>query len=561
MKRLFLIITIMIAFCLFACGDNKQPESEKEKENEVEEKEIRFDIDKSYNLTVGDTIDFNELLKDKLEDFVLSCESDILKIENNVLTALKKGEVEVTISASDKSETIKISIKEKPDFSCDDISIYVGETKNLDFTLKGCNINDVNVIANDSTVVVEKVDGAYQVTGNAVGDTKLIVSVGSLVKEIYVEVKEVAINVLNESLSVDVLDTLDLILDYPESMINSDDITLTISKEGYFTIDGLTVHPIKEGKSRVKIQAGDVKKTIEIQVTVDPIKIMTYLNQESALMIKTVKLYGSTIEEQSFMGSVSRYFFSDLNLIEDIIPIYDNPYIGQVATKEIVDYLDKKKNTTVNGAPRSGVKMTNILYITYHDTANANSGADARANANWMVNQYSVTTTARSWHYTVDANQVIHSVPDDEITFQGDTYEAYTTSIGIETCVNKGTNLDKVWHRMGKLCARLMIKYNIDVNHIKQHYDWMGKECPHTLRANGLYPYAISLVEGELLVRKYLRDYTITMESLNPEYLDNTGQIIKAPDSEIVVSYKVHITNESGYDQEVILSTKVGPLK
>ena len=353
---------------------------------------------------------------------------------------------------------------------------------------------------------------------------------------------------------------MDLVLEYPETMIKKEEITLTIVREGYFTIEGLKVIPIKEGKSKVKIQAGDIKKTIEIEVVVDPVKIFTMLNQEEVIMRKVVKLYGSTIEEQPFMGSVSRYFFADLNLEEDIIPIYDNPYIGQVATREIVDYLDKKKNTSVPGAPRTGVKMTEILYITYHDTANANAGADAQANANWMVNQYSVTTTARSWHYTVDANKVIHSVPDNEITFQGDTYEAYTTSIGIETCVNKGTNLDKVWHRMGKLCAQLMIKYNIDVNHIKQHYDWMGKECPHTLRANGLYPYAISLVEGELLVKKYLSGYTITMESLSPEYLDNSGQIIKAPSEEIEVSYKVHITNESGYDKEVTLTSKVKPL-
>ena len=403
-------------------------------------------------------------------------------------------------------------------------------------------------------------DNYFEITGNKPGETRIILTSGSETKEVTIQVNEVEIKVLNESLNVDVFETLELQLDYPESMIKKEDITYTISREGYFTIDNDVVYPIKEGKSRVKIQAGDIKKTIEINVTVDPIKIIQMLHQEEAIMKKAIKLYGGTVEEQPLMGSVSRYMFDDLNLVEDIIPIYDNPYIGEVATREIVDYLDKKKNTSVAGAPRTGVKMTSILYITYHDTANVNAGADARANANWMVNQYSVTTTARSWHYTVDAKQVIHSVPDNEITFQGDTYEAYTTSIGIETCVNKGTNLDKVWHRMGKLCAKLMVKYDIDVNHIKQHYDWMGKECPHTLRANGLYPYAISLVEGELIVKKYLNDYTLTFESLSPEYLDNTGQIIKAPSEEINVSYKVTITNESGYNESITLTTKVKPL-
>ena len=41
----------------------------------------------------------------------------------------------------------------------------------------------------------------------------------------------------------------------------------------------------------------------------------------------------------------------------------------------------------------------------------------------------------------------------------------------------------------------------------------------------------------------YLSNYTITFESLNPEYLNNTGQIIKAPNEEITVGYTVTIKN------------------
>ncbi len=555
MKRVFVLFIVL--FLLFMVGCNST-NNEKDKN---EEKDVFALIEKTYETIEGNKLDFNELFKGKLENFKLSSSSSNVAIENNVLTAISKGSAKVLVEVGDKSIEITIEIKEKKEIKCDDIEIYKTETRELNVELKGISFADLSVVANDTNISVEKKDGKIYVTGNTVGDSKVILSSGSVIKEVYVQIKEVAINVLNESLSVDILDTLDLILDYPKEIINDEDIEFTIVKEGIFTLEGRKVIPVAEGKSRIKIQAGDIKKTIEVIVTVDPVKIFTMLNQEEPIMLKTLKLYGTTIEEQPLLGSVSLYMFDDLNLIEDIIPIYDNPYVGEIATRNIINYLDKKKNTSVDGAPRSGVKMTSISYITYHDTANATSGADARANANWMVNTYSVTTTARSWHYTVDQKQVIHSIPDDEVTFQGDTYESYTTSIGIETCVNKGANMDKIWHRMGKLCAKLMMKYDIDVNHIKQHYDWMGKECPHTLRANGLYPYAISLVEAELMVRKHLKDYTFTFESLNPEYLDNTGQIIKAPDSEIVVSYKIHITNESGYDETVTLSSKVSPLK
>ncbi len=556
MKKFGLFLVLIILFMCFGC--EKEPNNN---ENGNEDKDVFKEITDTYEIRVGDTLDFNNLFSGKLDNFTLSTSSTTIKIENNVLTALEKGEANVVVSVGDKNKTLNITIKDKIEILCDDeLEMYVSETVDFKCFLKGCTIDDLEIrTPNDSVTVINK-DGNLRITGNIVGETKIILAALGYEKEVYVTVKDVKIEILNDSFTVDVLETLKLNIEYPKELFD-EEMTVTIAKPGIFTIENDTIYPISEGKSRVKFEIGDLKKTIEVTVTVDPVKIITLLHQDTALMKKSIKLYGGTIEEQPLMGSVSRYMFDDLNLVEDIIQIYDNPYVGQVATREIVDYLDKKKNTEVAGAPRSGVKMTGILYITYHDTANVNAGADARANANWMVNQYSVTTTARSWHYTVDTNQVIHSVPDDEVTFQGDTYEAYTTSIGIETCVNKGANLDKVWHRMGKLCALLMTKYNIDINHIKQHYDWMGKECPHTLRANGLYPYAISLVEAELIVRKYLKNYNLEFESLSPEYLDNHGQIIKAPDSEITVSYKVHITNSSGYDEEVTLSTIVTPLK
>ena len=553
MRKFGLILVLVLLFMCFGC--DKNPDDKKDNEKDVFE-----GVTDTFEIRVGDTLDFGNLFKGKIENFTLTTTSTIVKIENNVLTALEKGNAQVEVSIGVKNKTLNITIKEKVQIYCDDVEMYISETKELNYFLVGCTIDDLKIsIPNDSVTIVNK-DGNLRVTGNVIGETKIILSAFGYEKEVYVTVKDIKIEILNDSFTVDVLETLKLNIEYPKELFD-EEMTISIAKTGIFTIENDTIYPISEGKSRVKFEIGDIKKTIEVTVTVDPVKIITLLHQDEALMKKSIKLYGGTIEEQPLMGSVSRYMFDDLNLVEDIIPIYDNPYIGQVATREIVDYLDKKKNTEVPGAPRTGVKMTGILYITYHDTANVNAGADARANANWMVNQYSVTTTARSWHYTVDTNQVIHSVPDDEITFQGDTYEAYTTSIGIETCVNKGANLDKVWHRMGKLCALLMAKYNIDINHIKQHYDWMGKECPHTLRANGLYPYAISLVEAELIVRKYLKNYNLEFESLSPEYLDNHGQIIKAPDSEINVSYKVHITNNSGYDEEVTLTTKVTPLK
>ena len=523
-------------------------------------------VEGTYYLYVEDEFDILSLTVGKNPNVEVSDSNNCMEINGFLIKAVKEGSAVVTVEDGNIRLIINMVFLPKREIIASDIELFVGETKELKVEYPGFKYEDIIFTSpmGMQAITLTKENGKFYVKGNEVGTYKAILVTKGAVKEINVIVKKVVINVLNDNFTVDCLDTLKIELDYPKDLINKEDINYYLYKEGIIEIKDDTIIPIKEGKVKVRVQMKDDRDTstvFEVNVTIDPIKIIKILHQEEALMLKEIRLYADDYVTQSFMGSVSRYSFSDLNLVEQIIDIYDNPYIGQVATPEIVNYLDKKVNKSVPGAPRSGVKMTGINYITYHDTGNNAAGANAQANANWMKNPSSVDSTARSWHYTVDENQVIHSIPDDEITWQGDNYTAYTESIGIETCVNEGANMDKVWHRMGKLCAKLMYTYNIDINHIKQHYDWMGKDCPQTLRRNGLYQYALGFVEGELLVKKYLNGYKITFESLNPEYLDNNGQIIKAPLEEIEVGYKVTITNSNGYNESVTLYTKVSPLK
>ena len=324
------------------------------------------------------------------------------------------------------------------------------------------------------------------------------------------------------------------------------------------TVENGICYPNKIGKTRIKIYLEnhtDVSKSIIVNVTVDPVAIMKSFMLEEALMKKVIKTYGSTVMEQSLLGSVSKYYFGELNLIENIIPYSSEQYIGVVATEELLKQLDE------TGLVRSGIKQTKINYITYHDTANNTVGADAENHWRYLTGDYNRTTRARSWHYTVDDKRVIQNIPDDEVTWQGDHFIAYSQSIGIETCINYGINLDIVWHRMGKLCGKLMERHGLNMSSIKQHYDWNRKECPHTLRANNLYSYALAMIEAEWIVMKCLQGYTITFESLTPDYLSNDGQIKKAPEVNTIVSYRITITSAKGYNESFEGSCIVKPLE
>ena len=298
----------------------------------------------------------------------------------------------------------------------------------------------------------------------------------------------------------------------------------------------------------------DIYKSTTVTITVDPEKILNMLKREEVLMRKEVNTYGNTVMTQSVMGSVFKIYFGQLNLTVDYVPLSSDKYVGQVATPELIASLDEK------GLIRTGIKLEAIKYITYHDTGNNTKGAGALNNITYMKGDYNKSTRARSWHYTVDDTGVWQTIPDDEVSWQGDTYGSYATSIGIETCVNYGVNLDIVWHRMGKLCGGLLYAYNLDMSAVKQHYDWNQKNCPQTLRRNNLYGYAKEMIEAELLINKLLGGYSFSFKSLTPEFLDNTGQIIKNPTQTIEVEYEIRVTNKKGYDSTFTFKSTVNPL-
>ena len=542
MKKIF----ILFLFCIFFVGCNEIPEPQEE------EKTNYLDVlNAEYELFVGEELNLKNIISVDDEIKIESNSASIL-VEGKLVKAIEKGEASIIVRLLKEEKNVKIIVKEKADFEIKNMTLYLGEVKELEINIIKGDISKLQFECNNNNVKITD----RKVEGLKVGITEVTAKIEDVSYKFEITVKDWEIEILNESFDVDLFKTLELNIKYPS--VCEEPLKFIITKEDIIKIENNIIYPLQEGSTRVKVQLGDsddYSVTFTVKVYVDPLEIIKKLHNEEALMKKKIILYGETNVEQPLLGSVSRYMFGDLNLKKNIINIYENPYVGQIATKEIVAALDRK------GYPRSGVKMEKIMYITYHDTWNSSAGADAQANANWMINTASVTTSARSWHYTVDQNCVIQSIPDDEITWQGDHYDAYTKSIGIETCVNKGANMNIIWHRMGKLCAQLIKKYDLSINDIRQHYYWNGKDCPKTLRNNNLYSYAISLVEGELLYRMYLMNYDVSFESLNPEYLDNTGQIIKAPESEITVGYTVTIKNNKGYNESITLYTKVCPLK
>lgn len=133
-------------------------------------------------------------------------------------------------------------------------------------------------------------------------------------------------------------------------------------------------------------------------------------------------------------------------------------------------------------AARTGTKR-NIHYIVIHETDNKEASATAKAH-NEYIHSYGQTHKL-SWHYTVDEKEIYHHIPDRETAFHaGDFIKregGNRNGIGIELCVNQGSDFDVTLHNAAVLVAYLLDKYDLSIDDVKKHQDFSGKMCPNTL--------------------------------------------------------------------------------
>ncbi len=120
-------------------------------------------------------------------------------------------------------------------------------------------------------------------------------------------------------------------------------------------------------------------------------------------------------------------------------------------------------------------------YITIHETANTNKGANAQSHANL---QSKGNSRLASWHYQVDDKEIIQSFLDNVQCYHaGDGQgKGNMESIGIEICVNSDGNFKNAVKNAAELVKYLMKKHDIGISNVVQHSRWSGKDCPRNLR-------------------------------------------------------------------------------
>ena len=164
----------------------------------------------------------------------------------------------------------------------------------------------------------------------------------------------------------------------------------------------------------------------------------------------------------------------------------------------------------------------------------------------WKVENGKYYMGTTWWCYT--------QVYEGRICSSGGNYN----SIGIESCVNKGSDLWLTWQMTAQLVADIMIRNNLDMTRVKGHHFFSGKNCPQPMLENDceIWKEFLQLVEAEYTMMTEFDGYEVTMKSNNTDIVADNGRVVKQPSETTCVTYTVTITKD-GQTQTITLASMV----
>ena len=175
---------------------------------------------------------------------------------------------------------------------------------------------------------------------------------------------------------------------------------------------------------------------------------------------------------------------------------------------------------------------------------------------------------------TKDINdEGIRTIVKDGKYFLGETYfnthfnkisnrGGNVNSIGIESCVNKGSDIYYTWMKDAKLIAYLMDKYHLTIDDVVPHHFFSGKDCPMTMRHSKMYKHVKNLSVIEFNILKFIqKGYKISFYCNNKEYVSDNGKVIKIPKRDLIINYYITVEKDGVVKTKKFTSKIIGMKK
>ena len=128
-------------------------------------------------------------------------------------------------------------------------------------------------------------------------------------------------------------------------------------------------------------------------------------------------------------------------------------------------------------------------------------------------------------------------------------------SIGIESAVNKGSDLWYTWQITAQLVADIMERYDLDITKVKGHHFFSAKDCPQPMLENDMEIWwkFIEMVEAENAKINIAEGYEIEF-SCDSELVNDKGRLVGQALTSQVITYTVTITKD-GQSQSIELAS------
>ena len=130
-------------------------------------------------------------------------------------------------------------------------------------------------------------------------------------------------------------------------------------------------------------------------------------------------------------------------------------------------------------------------------------------------------------------------------------------SIGIESAVNKGSDLWYTWQITAQLVADIMLRNDLDITRVKAHHFFSAKNCPQPMLENDMQIWweFIELVKCEYEKITTCADYEFYFEC-EDEFVNEYGRVMGQSNHSQIVTYNVTIVKD-GVEQTITLASMI----
>ena len=129
------------------------------------------------------------------------------------------------------------------------------------------------------------------------------------------------------------------------------------------------------------------------------------------------------------------------------------------------------------------------------------------------------------------------------------------TSIGIESCVNSGSDIWYTWHKTAQLVARLMQTYDMPIERVVGHHFYTAKDCPQPMLENDLELWwdFVACVQAEYDLLTAGEGYTVSMQVDAAGNVQSNGRITATADHTTLIEYTVTVEDGQGHTYQTTL--------